>query len=62
MSNPNKLSSLYWDRTDMPWLLQLCIANQIIRIRTQITEIQIERRLKGESTDSCIKPSSLCVK
>jgi hypothetical protein len=59
-SQSSKFSVLYWDSTDMPWLLQLVLQNQMIRIRTQILEIQIERRWKGESIDCCIKPSKYC--
>jgi hypothetical protein len=58
---PNKLSAIYWDNTDSPWLLQLVLQTQMIRIRIQITEMQIERRLRGDLTDNCIKPS-LCKK
>ncbi len=64
MSNIVQLKDLRDVRTDeeeVPWLWQLRMANQVLKIREQITLLSIQRyceRRYPEPINGCIRPST----
>jgi hypothetical protein len=51
----NKFSAKFWDSTDSPWLFQLVMETQKIKVHTELREMQLKCLLRG----TCIKPSTV---